>query len=71
MPLKALILTLNSVRCTQIYLSSSCDARLMYARMIDLTGFYINMRWAFNLIAFFPLANRLCRLHSIDISSID
>ena len=29
----------------RIYLSNSCDARLMYARMMDLTEFY--MRWAF------------------------
>ena len=27
--------SLNLVSCTQIYLSSLCDARLMYARMID------------------------------------
>ena len=38
---------LNSVSCTQIYLWSLCDARLMYARMIDLTGFY--MLWPFNV----------------------
>ena len=36
-----LILTLNSVGCTRIYLWSSCDARLMYTRMIDLTGCYL------------------------------
>ena len=34
----ALILTLNSVGCTQIYLCSSCNVRLMYARMRDLMG---------------------------------
>ena len=40
----ALIPMLNSVACTQItkiYLWSSCDARLMYARMVDLTGAYV------------------------------
>ena len=35
----ALILMLTSVSCTQIYLWSLYDARLMYARMIDLAGF--------------------------------
>ena len=35
----ALILMLNSLGCTQMYLRSSCDARFVYARMIDLTGF--------------------------------
>ena len=44
----ALILMLNSVSGTQIYLRGLCDARLMYARMIDLTGFY--MRWTFKLL---------------------
>ena len=49
----ALILMLNSVSCTQSYLWSSCDARLMYARMIDLTGFY--MQWAFKVILWISL----------------
>ena len=38
--LPALILTLNSVGCAHIYLRSSCDSRLMYARVMECTGFY-------------------------------
>ena len=40
----ALNLMLNSVGCTRIYLCSSCGARLMCARMIDLPGFYLQCR---------------------------
>ena len=41
----ALIHTLNPVCRTKIYLWSSCDARLMDARVMDFVGFYF--RWGF------------------------
>ena len=41
-----LVRTVNSVCCTKIYLEVY-DARMMYAMMIDLTGFYL--RWALTM----------------------
>ena len=60
--LPAMILTLNSVGCTQIYLWSSCDARLMVFRR-----FYI--RWGFKFAKYMCVCNA-CVLSTVTACTI-